>query len=180
MCSFCCRCFHCNGPGLLKTRTRHEVINNTQNRPRYSVSALRRPAPMSRTLVTDVSLTYVQKANQWRIRQATRSTCFRRNLPIENFHAKAAGIQIHTKTHTPRYTPTHNVGLYNHTQKKVLTFNTAFGTELKQPVAAGLGGPGLTITVGSRAMRPSTYPFLRTPTQTKVARKPQRKRYAEI
>lgn len=43
---------------------------------------------------------------------------------------------------------------------KPLTCKTAFGTELKHPVAAGLGGPGRTMTVGNRAMRPSTVPFL--------------------
>ena len=45
-------------------------------------------------------------------------------------------------------------------KRETLTFRTAFGTELKHPVAAGLGGPGLMITVGKRAIRPSTNPFL--------------------
>lgn len=48
---------------------------------------------------------------------------------------------------------------YWHT-RMVLTCRTALGTELKHPVDAGFGGPGRTITVGRRAIRPSMYPLL--------------------
>ena len=49
-----------------------------------------------------------------------------------------------------------------------LTCKTAFGTELKHPVAAGLGGPGRTMTVGNRAMRPSMVPFLKKKKATEL------------